>query len=406
MQSKQSPPASQSKAADSVKRTGLFGYVAVGAVTFVLGFIVSQTNPGLGIGWLQQGNKNGVDVTQLKRVQSLVNDKFDGDVDLQKQSEGAIAGLVAALGDPYTVYLDAKANEELSNDLSGTLSGIGVEVGIKNNRLTVIAPIDETPAQKAGIRSGDIIARINGVDTSGMTIDDAVSKIRGPKGTTVKLTIVRASDSPKELEITRDTISVPSVKLEQKDGIGTLRIRRFGDDTVSLVENAAQTFRDNNVRGVILDLRGNPGGYLQSAVDVASQFMSRGVVVEERSRKGLNEKKSVSGLGQLTDVPLVVLIDEGSASAAEILAGALRDNGRAQLVGVKSFGKGSVQEILGLGNGTSLKVTIAHWFTPKGVNIGKEGIKPDVEVKLSDADYEADRDPQLDKAIELLKAKI
>ena len=372
----------------------------------MLGFIVSQTNPGLGIGWLQQGGKNGVDVTQLKRVQSLVNDKFDGDVDLQKQSEGAIAGLVAALGDPYTVYLDAKANEELSNDLSGTLSGIGVEVGIKNNRLTVIAPIDETPAQKAGIRSGDIIARINGVDTSGMTIDDAVSKIRGPKGTTVKLTIVRASDSPKELEITRDTISVPSVKLEQKDGIGTLRIRRFGDDTVSLVENAAQTFRDNNVRGVILDLRGNPGGYLQSAVDVASQFMSRGVVVEERSRKGLNEKKSVSGLGQLTDVPLVVLIDEGSASAAEILAGALRDNGRAQLVGVKSFGKGSVQEILGLGNGTSLKVTIAHWFTPKGVNIGKEGIKPDVEVKLSDADYEADRDPQLDKAIELLKAKI
>lgn len=406
MKKNMNPEPVQSSVAPQTKtKSSLAGFIGIGVVAFVLGFVVSHYSPQLNLGFIKSGGNDSLDVAKLFNVQNILNDKFDGDIDKQKQSEGAISGLVASVGDPYTVYLDAKANEELSSDLKGTLSGIGIEVGIKNNRLTVIAPIDDTPADKAGIRSGDIISAIDGTDTSGMSIDQAVTKIRGPKDTKVKLTIIRGNDKPKDIEITRDTISVPSVKAEVKDGIGMLRIRRFGDDTASLVQDSARTFKEAGVKGVVIDVRGNPGGYLQSSVDVASEFMSSGLVVEERSKRGSTEKKNASPGGLLTNVPVVMLIDEGSASAAEILAGALHDNNRAQLVGVKSFGKGSVQEIINLGGGTSLKVTVAHWYTPNGVNIGKEGIKPDVEVKNSDEDYAAGRDPQLDKAMELIKQK-
>ncbi len=381
-------------------------YLLVGVVTFGLGFLVHSSFFSSGLNFIGSNNNSGsIDVGKLKQVQSLVNSKFDGDIDKSIQSDGAIAGLVATLGDPYTVYLDAEANKQLSSDLNGTLSGIGVEVGIKNNALTVITPIDDTPAQKAGLRAGDIIAKINGEDTTGMSIDTAVTKIRGKEGTTVKLTIIHGNDSPRDVEITRANITVPSVKVDQQGDVGILRIRRFGEDTADLVDNAATTFKDKGMRGIVIDLRGNPGGYLQSAVDVSSQFIKDGVVVEERSRGRITDKKSVSGNGILTDLPIVVLIDKGSASAAEILAGALHDHNRAQLVGETSFGKGSVQEIISLGHDTSLKVTVAHWYTPNGVNIGKEGIKPDVSVTNSDADYQADRDPQFDKAMELIKSK-
>lgn len=382
-------------------------YLLVGIVAFGLGFLVHSSFFSSGLNFIGFNNNGGsIDIGKLKQVQGLVNSKFDGDIDKSKQSDGAIAGLVATLGDPYTVYLDADANKQLSSDLNGTLSGIGVEVGIKNNALTVITPIDDTPAQKAGLRAGDIIAKINREDTTGMSIDTAVTKIRGKEGTTVKLTIIHANDSPRDIEITRANITVPSVKVDQQGDVGILRIRRFGDDTADLVDNAATTFKDKGVRGIVIDLRGNPGGYLQSAVDVASQFIKDGVVVEERSRGRTTDKKSVSGSGVLTDLPVIVLIDKGSASAAEILAGALHDHNRAQLVGETSFGKGSVQEIISLGNDTSLKVTVAHWYTPNGVNIGKEGIKPDIPVTNSDADYQAGRDPQFDKAMELINSKI
>lgn len=382
-------------------------YLLIGIITFGLGFLVHSSFFSSGLNFVGFKSRGGaIDIGKLKQVQGLVNSKFDGKIDESKQSDGAIAGLVATLGDPYTVYLDAEANKQLSSDLNGTLSGIGVEVGIKNNMLTVITPIDDTPAQKAGLRAGDIIAKINGEDTTGMSIDTAVTKIRGKEGTTVKLTIIHGNDSPREIEITRANITVPSVKVDQQGDIGILRIRRFGDDTADLVDNAATTFKDKGVRGIVIDLRGNPGGFLQSAVDVSSQFIKDGVVVEERSRNRTTDKKSVNGTGQLTELPIVVLIDKGSASAAEILAGALHDHNRAQLVGETSFGKGSVQEIVSLGNDTSLKVTVAHWYTPNGVNIGKEGIKPDVPVTNSDADYQAGRDPQFDKAMELIRAKI
>lgn len=377
----------------------VFGLIVFGAVNFVL---------------TSTANKNQLDTTLLFRVQSILEQKFDGEIDTKKQSEGAVAGSVAALGDPYTVYLDEKSNQELSSDLKGELSGIGVEVGQKNGKLTVIAPIDGTPAAKAGIRSGDYIAAIDGVDSRTLTVDEAVTKIRGEKGTKVKLTIVRGSEQPKEIEITRELINVPSVSYEMKPGnIGYIKIRRFGDDTSALVRSAASTLKSQGAKAVVVDVRDNPGGYLQTSVEVASQFMSEGVVVEERSKHSKDKALSAQAGGLMTDIPVILLVNNGSASASEILAGALKDNNRAKLVGEKTYGKGSVQEVVCLsGNtlfgsdckGAALKVTVAHWYTPDGVNISKEGIKPDIEVKLTNEDYDAGRDPQLEKALETARS--
>jgi carboxyl-terminal processing protease len=360
-------------------------------------------------------SKNKIDTTLLDKVQSILQNKYNGELDYQKMSEGAAAGAVAALGDPYTTFLDEASNKELNDDLAGELSGIGIEVGQKNDRLTVIAPIDGTPADNAGIRAGDYIAAIDGVDSRSLTIDEAVKKIRGEKGTKVKLTIVRGSESPKEIEITRDLINVPSVTSELKaDNVGYIKIRRFGEDTAQEVRKAGLELKLQGAKVLVLDVRDNPGGYLQSAVDVASEFYSEGVVVEERSRNSKTKVDNAKPGGALTDIPVIVLINEGSASASEILAGALNDKDEAILIGEKSYGKGSVQEVICINNilfsnnckGPSLKVTIANWFTPNGVNISKEGIKPEFEVKLTEDDANNNRDPQIDKAIELAKQAI
>lgn len=383
-------------------------YLVVGLISFCLGLLVFWGGSAV---YGNASKKNQLDTSLLFRVQDILQQKFDGEIDPQKQSEGAVAGSVAALGDPYTVFMDEKSNQELNNDLRGELSGVGIEVGQKNGKLTVIAPIDGTPAQKAGIRSGDYIAGIDGVDSRSLTVDEAVSKIRGEEGTKVKLTIVRGSEPAKEVEITREVISVPSVTHEMKpNSIGYIKIRRFGDDTTLSVRSAANTLSAQGAKAVVVDVRDNPGGYLQSSVDVASQFMKEGVVVEERSRHSKDKTLSVSADGLMTDIPVVMLINGGSASASEILAGALSDHGRAKLVGEKTYGKGSVQEVVCLAGATlfsrdckgpALKVTVAHWYTPNGINISKEGIKPDIEVKLSSDDYNANRDPQLEKALEV-----
>ena len=383
-------------------------FFLVGLVCFSLGLLVYWAGNTV---LANTAKKSQLDTSLLYRVQGILQQKFDGDIDPQKQSEGAVAGSVAALGDPYTIYLDEKSNQELSNDLKGELSGIGVEVGQKNGKLTVIAPIDGTPAAKAGIRSGDYIAAIDGVDSRSLTVDEAVSKIRGEKGTKVKLTIVRGSEQPKEIEITRDLINFPSVSYEMKPGnVGYIKIRRFGDDTSAMVRSAASTLKSQGAKSVVIDVRDNPGGYLQTSVDVASQFMSEGVVVEERSKHTKDKTINAQSGGLMTEIPVIMLINNGSASASEILAGALKDNKRATLVGEKTYGKGSVQEVVCLSGsslfgsdckGAALKVTVAHWYTPDGVNISKEGIKPDTEVKLTNEDYDAGRDPQLAKALEL-----
>lgn len=381
--------------------------IIVGFLCFAIGFSFNAVGAKVYLGAPRQAAGSSIDLSTFNQVDKILRSKFDGEVDADKQSEGATIGMVASLGDPYTAYLTADQTKALNDDLNGELSGIGVEVGVKNGKLTVIAPIDGTPAAKAGLRSGDYIAQINGVDSSAYTLDEAVSKIRGEKGTKVKLTIVRGTEPPKEIEITRDTITVASVTTEVREGnIGYIKIRRFAEETNDLIVNAAATFKAQGVRGILLDVRDNPGGYLDTAVDVSSQFVGSGVIVEERSKHSENRTFKATPGGKFTDLPTVVLTNSGSASASEITAGALHDAGRATLVGEKTFGKGSVQQVLSLRNGASLKVTIAHWFTPKGINIGKEGIKPDVEVKLTTEDYNADRDPQYSKAIETLKQKI
>lgn len=360
---------------------------------------------GLGVGWIVRGTtitRGSQAVADLAGVRQILNDSYDGDINSEKLSQGAVRGLVASLGDPYTTFLDKDQSKALSDSLKGELSGIGIEIGIKNNRLTVISPIDGSPAAKAGLRAGDIIGLIGKDDTSELTLDDAVQKIRGEKGTEVKLTIVRGTEKPLELTIVRDTITVSSVKYEVKPGgIGYIRLRQFGDDTDRAIRAATADLAKQGVTKIVLDMRDNPGGYLNSAVTVSSEFLESGTVVEERSRHAASKTLVANPGGALTKVKLIILVNGGSASAAEIAAGALKDNGRATLVGEKTYGKGSVQEVKDLSDGNQLKVTVAHWYTPKGVNISKEGIAPDVEVKNTSEDYNAGRDPQLDKALEL-----
>ena len=398
------------------KTSNYFKYLGVAVVFFAIGFLVNAYGPRLSIGPNSLSHSNQIDLSKFWKVNDILHAKYDGEISADKQSEGAIAGMVASLGDPYTTYLDAKSNNELNDQLAGKLSGIGVEIGIKNNRLTVVAPIDGTPASKAGLRAGDIIASIDGQDTSNMTVDEAVSKIRGQKGTEVKLGIIHPGSSLQEITIVRDDITVPSVSYEIKPGdIGYIKIRTFGNDTDSQIENIANEFSTKGVKAVVIDVRDNPGGYLDSAVRISSEFLKEGVIVKEKSKHSKDKTFSASGNGQLTNVPIVMLINGGSASASEILAGALHDNGRATLVGEKTFGKGSVQEIVCLKGGgfslgsdcntDALKVTIAHWFTPKDVNISKEGIKPDIEVKLTNEDYNSNLDPQLQKALEVAQQK-
>ena len=342
------------------------------------------------------------DFSSLNNLQSTLERKFDGAVDSAEALDGAKAGLVDSLGDPYTTYLTKKQAQELSDDLKGNLSGIGAEIGFRNNQLTVIAPIAETPAAKAGLQPKDMIIKIDGKDPSGLSLEEAVSKIRGKAGTEVTLNIMRDNDTPFDVKITRANISVPSVSYKKDGTIGIITVSRFGDDTVDIVKKAVVDLESQGATKFVLDLRNNGGGYLQAAVGVSGVFMENKVVVEERKNGKTIDKLSTGAGGTLVGKPLVVLINSGSASASEITAGALQDHKVATLVGEKSFGKGSVQEIIDLAGGAQLKVTIAHWFTPKGRDIDETGITPDVEVKMSTDDINAGLDPQLGKAKELL----
>jgi carboxyl-terminal processing protease len=381
-----------------------FLYVGGSLVLLLVGFIGGQITPTVvPQKWLIGQSK--LDFNDLNTTYDLLKRKFDGSVDSTKAMEGARAGIISSVGDPYTTYLDPAAAKALNDQLSGTLSGIGAEIAIKNKKLTVVAPIAESPAAKAGLQAGDYIGLIDGKDTSEYTLDEAVGKIRGDKGTKVKLTIVRGNGEPKELTITRDTITVPSVKWSMKaDNIGYIQVSDFGTDTSEKINQAATELKQQGAKGIILDVRNNPGGYVDAAVNVISQFTPAGkTAVEERHGGKTVEKLQTTDGGLLVGLPTVVLINGGSASASEITAGALRDNNGAKLIGEKSFGKGSVQEITKLANGSEIKITVAHWFTPSGKGIDKVGISPDIEIKMTADDVNAGRDPQLDRAIQELQ---
>jgi carboxyl-terminal processing protease len=342
---------------------------------------------------------------------NLLNEKYvdKSKLDQTKMIYGAISGMIKSLGDPFSSFMNPEESQQFSDDMQGTFDGIGVEIGMKNDILTVISPLEGTPAANAGLRAGDKIIKIGDTVTSDMSIDEAVTKIRGPKDTEIVLTILREKDNnPKEIRIMRGTINVKSVKLEFKDnGIAIVKISKFGDDTTSEMNKASSQIVSARSKGIILDLRNNPGGYLESAIDISSKFVPEGeVVVSEEDRNGQKDDYKARGGSILEGIPVVVLVNSGSASASEITAGALRDDLGAPLVGKKTFGKGSVQQLEKLTGGSTLRVTIARWLTPNGDYIMEKGIEPNIDVDLSEEDYNNDRDPQLDKGLEILKEKI
>lgn len=334
---------------------------------------------------------------------------------------GAISGMVSSLDDPYSVFFDPQISSKFEEELSGSFEGIGAEIGIRDNHLTVIAPLPGTPADKAGIKAGDFILSIDGKDTSGIALDYAVSIIRGKKGTPVKLSVyTEGDDAPRDVEIVRDKIEIDSVKFSQKlssvnsedkknfevkDGdIAYVQLLYFNENTLADWNKTIEQVVKMKPKGIILDLRNNPGGYLTTAIEIAGDWVNGRDVVMEQSRSGERTASHANHVARLANIPTVVLVNGGSASGSEIVAGALQDYKMATLVGEKTFGKGSVQDLKNFPDGSSVKLTIAEWLTPLGRNINKEGIAPDVEIKLTKEDVEADRDPQLDKALEILKS--
>ncbi|OGY27892.1 MAG: hypothetical protein A2Z42_02320 [Candidatus Woykebacteria bacterium RBG_19FT_COMBO_43_10] len=325
-------------------------------------------------------------------------------LDPQQLLYGAMSGLVDAVGDPYTVFLDPEQNKDFELSLSGTYEGVGIEMDVREGRIVVIAPIEGAPAQKAGVAAGDKILRIDDVDTSTLNIQEAVQEIRGAAGSSVVLTLER--DGKKfDVKIVRDKITIKSVEFEDLGaGVARIKIVRFGDNTLREWKNAANKVVSGGFKKLILDLRNNPGGRLDISISVAGDFVSRGttIVLEEDSSGNQLPFKS-EGEPILKGIKVVVLINKGSASASEIVAGALRDLLGVKLVGETSFGKGTIQKVDDLLAGAGLHITFAKWLTPKGTWVNKTGLKPDIEVKLTEADAKAKRDPQLSKAVELLK---
>lgn len=319
---------------------------------------------------------------------------------------GSLEGMVAALGDPYTVFFNPDTNKKFNQELSGKFDGIGAEIGMKNQMITVIAPLPDSPATKAGIRAGDQIIAIDGVDTSAMTVDEAVSRIRGKKDTTVTLTIVHADENTRhDFTITRAQITVHSVKEKfLPENIAMISVSEFGGDTNAEFDRAVQETLVKNPRGIILDLRNNPGGFLETAVSMAGEWITPGKVVVVQQNQERQEFVA-RGRARFAGIPTIVLVNGGSASASEILSGALQDYHFATLVGTQTFGKGSVQDVENFDDGSAVKYTIAEWLTPLGRSINKVGITPDVVVPVTEADITATKDPQLTKAIELLTTK-
>lgn len=331
------------------------------------------------------------------------------DLEDKKLFYGALKGMVEAAGDPYTVFMDPVVSKEFNNELAGSFEGIGAEIGIKNEVITIIAPLPDMPAEKAGLKPGDKVIAINGESTTGMSVDMAVSKIRGEKGTPVKLTIYRdGSKKTEEITIVRDKIVVKSVRTTMRDdGIFIIKVSNFNNDTAELFQEAVNEAVEKKAKGIVLDMRSNPGGYLETAIEMASEWIEDGVVVTEKFSKDRenNNEYLARGRAKLKDFPTVVLVNQGSASASEIVAGALQDTGKATIIGMQTFGKGSVQSLERLDDGSQLKMTVALWFTPKDKNINKEGITPDIKIDLTPEEYEKNLDPQQDAAIELLSGK-
>ncbi|OGN06148.1 MAG: hypothetical protein A2750_03630 [Candidatus Yanofskybacteria bacterium RIFCSPHIGHO2_01_FULL_45_42] len=360
------------------------------------------------------GKPQNVDFNLFWQVWDSLHQKYvdKSKLDDEKLVNGAIKGMADAIGDPYTVFLEPTISKKFQEEISGSFGGVGIEIGKRNGTLTVIAPIKNSPAFKAGIMAGDKILKIDGKPAADLAIEEAVNLIRGRRGTKVTLTVSH-NNATRDVEIVRDTIKIPGVEWKMLDNhIAYIQIFTFNQNVDSEFEKSTKEILQSKADRIILDLRNNPGGLLDSAINIAGWFLDKGkIVVSEDYGNGINDKFTASGSGALKSYPLVVLINNGSASASEILAGALHDNRGVKLIGEKSFGKGSVQELVGYDNGSSLKITIAKWLTPNGISISEKGIEADIviavpEKQMEDGTFELgirDKDAQLDKALEIIR---
>ena len=339
-----------------------------------------------------------IDLSSVQKTYQELIANYDGKLDTQKLIYGANRGLVEAAGDPHTAYMDPDETKEFDKSLSGQIGGgIGAEIGLRNNKPTIIKPLENSPAQKARIKAGEVIVKVNDEASSDWSVEKVVSKIRGEVGTSVKLTLLSGGQT-REVSVVRQNIVSPAVESEIDGEIGILKVNRFGDDTVSLSRKYTSEFVEKGVKKVILDLRNNPGGTVGAAQGLLGIWLDNQIAMTERRGSEIVKTLRTTGTPILGNMKTVVLINGNSASASEITAGALREYGKATLVGQKSYGKGSVQIVLGLPGGSQMKVTEARWYTPKGKNIDKTGIEPDVKVDLSSDDVNNNVDPQMDKA--------
>lgn len=396
----------------------LFGFVLVLLIGFLFGLIVSDLkiaepdSQNMVASTKQEllnifaGNRE-IDVNLFSDVWNILHSEYINKNKINDQAlfYGAISGMVQALEDPYTIFLDPQLTEDFNQELDGTFYGIGAEIGRRNEFLVIIAPLLDTPADKAGLKAGDKILAIDQKETFEMSVDEAISLIRGDKGTNVVLTIFsEGAETTKDVTIVRDKINVPSVVYTVEDDIAVIRLAHFNSDTSQNFSRIAQKVIAQNPKGIILDMRNNPGGYLDTAVDIASYWVPDGQVVVRESFSDKSKNHDYQAVRQVdfSQFKTIVLINEGSASASEIVAGALQDYDFAEIVGQTSFGKGSVQQLLSLDDGSSVKVTVAKWLTPKGRTIEEEGIAPDYIIDLTLEDFNNNLDPQMDKAKELI----
>jgi len=402
------------------KKGSLIGFLVqfllVAFVFFAIGFVVGQKKieidkrgkvPIVNVSSQTSPEIQNVDFSLFWEVFKILPEKYiDKDaVSAQEMVYGAIAGMVRSLGDPYTAFVNPKQNELIKSELAGAYEGVGIQIGFnEDKRLAVIAPLSGTPAEREGIFAKDIIAKIDKRDTFDLTLPEAVELIRGPAGTKVKLTLIREGEAePIEKEVERANIDVKSVEVEFRNAgsgeIAIIKVSRFGEKTDSEWDMAVGEVEVRDVDGVIVDMRNNPGGLLSSAINLGGEFVS-GSIVKQRDANGREVESSAEKQGRLLKMPLVVIVNGGSASAAEIFAGAIQDKGRGKIIGEQTFGKGTVQDVVDLPGGSSLHVTIAQWLTPNGNSIQDAGITPDIVIDLTTDDREAKRDPQLDRALE------
>ncbi|MDD5749296.1 MAG: S41 family peptidase [Patescibacteria group bacterium] len=415
-----------SNSVENKKEPKIFAWRKTGKIYVWLFFLVLFFAGGIFLGaYSQSGANKKISQYTAQDLKDIFRDNKEVDVDLfvevwdiirnhyldkdnlsdRDLFYGAINGLIMSLDDPHSSFLDPKLTKSFTQELDGSFEGIGAEIGRKQGFLVVISPLADTPAQRAGLRPNDRILAIDGKDTSDFSVDQAVSLIRGEKGTTVVLTIYSDDDDyPREVSIVRQTIDIPSVVYKLENNIAIVEVTHFNDDTSKKFADIAQRIARDNPQGIILDLRNNPGGFFTTAVDIASSWVEPGQVVarETFQDKRMDRDYRAGRKTSLAHIKTVVLVNQGSASASEIVAGALQDYGLAQIVGETTFGKGSVQNLIKLKDNSSIKLTVARWLTPKGRTIEGQGIEPDFVVEYTLEDYNNDLDPQMDRAKELI----